>query len=124
MNLFLSELMKSKIIFAIFIFGIISCRHKNDDGRKFFRYNQAAGIKSLDPKDATTQSTIWACNQLYNGLVQFDSSLKINPAIAKSWEISADGLTYTFHLRNDVFFHDNENFTGKKGRRVVASDFV
>ena len=48
----------------------------------------------------------------------------MKPCIAKSWEISPDGLSYTFHLRNDVFFIADEAFTGNKERNVVANDFV
>ena len=43
------------------------------------------------------------------------------PSIAKNWDISHDGLSYTFYLRDDVFFHHHEIFTQE--RRVVASDF-
>jgi len=89
-----------------------------------FRYNEAAGIASLDPIFASKVENIWAVNQLYNGLIQMDDELQIQPCIAKSWDISEDGLTYSFHLRTDVYFHDDEVFEGGKGRKVVASDFV
>jgi oligopeptide transport system substrate-binding protein len=91
---------------------------------RFFRYNQSSGIASLDPAFAKDQSGIWVCNQLYNSLLQLDDSLNIKPCIAKSWDISEDGKTYTFHLRCDVKFCDNECFTSGKGRSVTAQDFV
>jgi peptide/nickel transport system substrate-binding protein len=78
---------------------------------------------TLDPAFARDQAHIWACNQLYNGLVQLDDSLNVKPCIAKTWQISDDGLGYTFHLRNDVFFHRDPVFQGRE-RKVVASDFV
>ena len=78
---------------------------------------------TLDPAFARDQAHIWACNQLYNGLVQLDDSLNVKPCIAKSWEISENGLGYTFHLRSDVYFHENSVFQGKK-RKVIASDFA
>lgn len=92
-------------------------------GKKVFRYNEASGIMTLDPAFARDQAHIWACNQLYNGLVQLDDSLNVKPCIAKTWEISDDGLGYTFHLRDDVFFHKDPVFQGKD-RKVVAGDFV
>lgn len=92
-------------------------------GKKVFRYNESANISSLDPAFAKDQAMIWANLQLFNGLVQLDSALNIKPSIAKSWEISKDGLTYTFTLRQDVFFHNHKLFNGKK-RKVIASDFV
>lgn len=61
---------------------------------------------------------------MYNGLVELDAHLMVRPCIAKSWEISEDRLNYTFHLRNDVFFHDDLCFPTGKGRRVTAGDFV
>jgi len=77
---------------------------------------------TLDPAFARDQAHIWACNQLYNGLVQLDDSLNVVPCIAKNWVISEDGLGYTFHLRNDVYFHNDPVFQGEK-RKVVARDF-
>lgn len=101
-----------------------SCSEKETNTNKtVFRYNEVAGIASLDPAFAKDQAMIWADLQLYNGLVQTDKELNIQPAIAKSWEISSDGLEYRFLLRDDVFFHPHELFKGKK-RKVVASDFV
>lgn len=89
-----------------------------------FRYNESAGISSLDPAYTRNLENIWAANFLYNGLVEIDDSLNINPAIAYRWEIDSTGTVYRFFLRDDVFFHDNEAFDNGKGRRVVAQDFV
>ena len=84
-----------------------SCRPKYDHSdKKIFHYNESNGIASLDPAYSSGQATLWPCNQLYNGLVDMDDSLRIVPSIAKSWTISPDGLIYTFHLRDDVTFHN------------------
>jgi peptide/nickel transport system substrate-binding protein len=95
---------------------------KNKESGQVFRLNLSSGLTSLDPAFSKDQPTMWMCAQLFNGLVQLDDSLKVQPCIAQSWEISEDGLVYTFHLRNDVFFHDHPLFPGGKGRRVVAND--
>jgi oligopeptide transport system substrate-binding protein len=92
--------------------------------RVAFRYNQHNPITSLDPAFARTQNNIWAVESLFNGLVQLDDSLRVQPAIALRWTVSDDALLYTFVLRPDVFFHDDEAFPGGQGRRVVASDVV
>ncbi len=97
---------------------------KSKTDKKVFRYNQAEALTSLDPAFARNQANIWATTQLYNGLVELDQELKTGPAIAKSWEISEDGKTYTFHLRDDVYFHDSEVFPEGKGRKVRAQDFA
>ena len=109
------------IITCIFL----SCNNDEQERRaQVFRYNQVGGITSLDPAFAKNQANIWAVNQLYNTLIQFDDSLNFLPSIAKSWNVSDDGLTYTFNLRGDVYFHDCDCFTNGKGRKVVAQDFV
>ena len=110
----------SIIVAAMFLFA--SCGNEKNSQAKVFRYNQSSGISSLDPAFSKDQATIWACNQLFNGLVQLDDSLNVTPAIASNWEISDSGKTYTFMLRHDVFFHENKCF--KNGsRKVNAHDF-
>jgi peptide/nickel transport system substrate-binding protein len=56
--------------------------------------------------------------------LELGDDLKPVPAIARRWEISKDGLRYTFYLRPDVFFHDSPVFPNGKGRRVIARDFA
>ncbi len=91
---------------------------------KVFHYNQPNSITSLDPAFARSQNNIWAIDHLYNGLLQLDEQLNIKPCIATDCRISDDGLTYTFPLRDDVFFHDDPAFPNGEGRKVVAADFV
>ncbi len=116
------------ILFIFFLPAILflqSCDNgnKNNLDKQIFRYNEASGIVTLDPAFARDQAHLWICNQLYNGLVQLDDSLNVKPSIAHGWEISNDGKTYTFFIRNDVFFHDDPVFNGKR-RKVTARDFV
>lgn len=92
--------------------------------KMIFRYNESAGISSLDPAYSRNLENIWACNMLFNGLVKIEDDLSIKPAIASRWEIDSLGTTYRFYLRDDVFFHDSEVFPNGKGRRVVTSDVV
>jgi peptide/nickel transport system substrate-binding protein/oligopeptide transport system substrate-binding protein len=72
--------------------------------------------RTLDPALARDLYSVTIIQQLFDGLVQFDQNLNIVPAIAKSWKISHDGLTYTFFLREGVKFHN--------GREIVADDVV
>jgi len=114
----------SFLILLSFIF--ISCESENKDNidnKKIFRYNESEGITSLDPAFSRNIENIWACNHLYNGLVQMDDKLNVIPSIAKSWNISEDGKTYTFNLRNDVIFHNSKVFKDSIGRKVTAYDF-
>ncbi len=100
-----------------------TCARKEQKYANVFYWNLYTGVTSLDPAFARSLANIWSCQQLYNGLIQLDEHLKIKPCIAKNWTISEDGLTYTFTLRNDVYFHDHELFPNGKGRKVTASDF-
>ena len=136
------------LIIALILF---SCGSKKNDNEnlKIFKYNESAGILTLDPIYAKDLPHIWACNQIFNGLVAFDDEMNVVPAIAKSWAISDDGMTYTFVLRDDVYFHEDECFVKtprrqdaktprlllgdsvtrslgdlSKTRKVVAQDFV
>lgn len=107
--------------------SVISCTsgdEKKEESRSVFKYNEMAGIPSLDPAAARSFENIWVVNQLYNGLVQMNDSLNVESSIAKSWNISKGGLLYTFNLRKDVFFHDNKYFENGKGRQVLSGDFV
>jgi peptide/nickel transport system substrate-binding protein len=102
---------------------LLGCARDDQSGDlKIFRYNEAAGISSLDPAFARDLANIWACNQIFDGLVKLDDDLNVLPSIARSWEISEDALQYTFYLRDDVYFHDNEAFAGGNGRKVTAYD--
>lgn len=113
-------------IFCGLLFLTVSaCKTKSSNENKtVFNLNIDQNLTSMDPAFARNQNAIWMINQIFNGLVQVDSNLNTIPAIAKSWKVSEDGLNYTFHLRNDVFFHDDPLFEGGKGRKVVAEDFT
>ena len=120
--------MQKIVSLFVLLFLIVSCGGDAADSsateRKVFHYIQHRSVTSLDPAFARSQANIWAIDHLYNGLVQLDDDLNIQPCIAKSWTISEDGLTYTFKLRDDVYFHNNAAFAEGKGRKVVASDIV
>lgn len=100
----------------------MACQQARTEKRQVFYYNESTGIATLDPAFAKNQSIMWPVHQIYNTLVEIDSGLNLVPSVARNWDISEDRLTYTFHLRNDVYFHDNKAFAGGKGRRMTAAD--
>lgn len=100
----------------------MSCKNHNHPGKKIFHYNEQTGIASLDPAFAKNQSIMWAVHQLYGTLVEVDENMQLKSLLAKSWDISADNIIFTFHLRTDVYFHDDDCFTNGKGRRLTAKD--
>jgi oligopeptide transport system substrate-binding protein len=118
--------MRLKVIYFVIIAAIIlsACGSGRNSGKQVFHYNEQTGIASLDPALAKNQSIMWPVHQLFNTLVEIDSNLNLVPSLATHWEVSDDRRVYTFHLRSDVFFHDNEAFPGGVGRRMTAHDVV
>jgi len=108
------------IVLISFLFYQCGSTTNADDG--FFYYNEQNEITSLDPLMANGQEHIWPVSQLFNGLLKLDSNLAIKPDLAKSYSVSADGRRYTFVLRNNVYFNDDECFKNGKGRRLMAQD--
>lgn len=73
-------------------------------------------VQSLDPQQATDGTSFEVIADYTDGLMQMDSDGQAVPAIAESYELSDDGLTYTFHLRTDAKWSN--------GTPVTAADFV
>lgn len=113
---------KKYCFFFCILFLSAGCYQPEKAAAGYFRYNEHSGIASLDPAFAKNQSVMWAVHQLYNTLVEPDSSLQMKPSLAARWEISADRKTYTFYLRNDVVFHDDACFKNGTGRKLTAHD--
>lgn len=102
---------------------LAACSKKKEQDRNTFYINYSSGaLESMDPAYAKDLYMMWTDHMLYNTLVETDTDLRTVPCLAKSWEISDDGLQYTFHLRTDVYFQDNEAFKGGKGRLMNAAD--
>ena len=129
------------LVALVFLTAGCGQRQSDEENLAIFKYNESAGILTLDPIYAKDLPHIWACNQVFNSLVAFDDQMNLVPMVAKSWDISEDGLVYTFHLRDDVRFHEDTCFKvkaevpelvpepveGREGttsRIVTAQDFV
>ena len=129
---------RTAIAFLLFASAACTNRSHLHSDKKVFRYNEAEGITSLDPAFASNEPNTRACMQLYNGLVQTDSALRVIPAIAKRWDVLQNGKVFVFHLHDDIYFHENNSFDVRKEfkvihshdnpirvtRKVVAHDFV
>lgn len=69
---------------------------------------------SMDAHQLSDYNTSRAAMELYDQLVQFkDGSTELEPDLAEKWDISDDGLEYTFYLREDVTFHDGTQFNAE-----------
>lgn len=83
------------------------------EGKTFYTYG-ADPATLLDPIQVRDEGTSEYIVEIFGGLVTLDLDLNVQPDIAESWEISPDGKTYTFTLRDNVVFHN--------GTRVTAED--
>jgi peptide/nickel transport system substrate-binding protein len=128
---------KSVLIIAITLLILASCN--NNQHAKFenritagvvqyggvFHLNEVEDFRSLAPHSILDLTARNIASQIYEGLVSLDQkTLKVNPGLAESWEISPDGFIYTFHLRKDVRFHDDACFPEGIGRIFNADDVI
>ena len=63
---------------------------------------------AINPILAVSDADRDICSLVFSGLTRIDDQGVLSPDLARTWEISADSLTYTFHLRDDVLWHDGE----------------
>lgn len=77
-------------------------------------FARGSDAQKLDPADVSEGESVNTLSQICEGLVRFRTgTLTIEPALAESYAISDDGLTYTFHLRAGVKFHDGTPLTAE-----------
>jgi ABC-type transport system substrate-binding protein len=122
--------MKTLFISLVLLFVFANC--SNSSNKQQFEH--AGGTLSLalqnDPgtylaRDVTDMYTNSVLSQVMEGLVSFNvNDLKVQPQIASKWHVSGDGLTYTFELRNDVYFHENPVFESLEDRKLTIDDVV
>ena len=101
------------------LFFVISCGSKTDgdtkksSDMKKIAVNLQSEPKSLDPQLASDASGITIDSLIYEGLTRLDKEGKVVPAAAESWEISEDGLKWTFHIRKDMKWANGDSVTAK-----------
>ena len=107
------------LVFALFLLPLASCPPWWYDGLPPSTEQELrlldSGPITLDPAISADMSSHTYVVHIFSGLVRLDRELNIVPDIAESWEVSPDGRTYTFYLRQGVRFHS--------GREVQAADF-
>lgn len=95
----------------------------------------ASDLESLDPITTSTIVTNEVQSNIYEHLVDYDLEGNVIPGIASSWEYDEASMTYTIHLRDDVYFHDGSKLTaddvafslqkGKEtGRMTLSCNYI
>ncbi|CAN5571622.1 ABC transporter substrate-binding protein [soil metagenome] len=78
------------------------------------RFARAQDSQKLDPVTTDANTEIWIFMNIYDQLLRVaPSGIELEASLAESWEVSEDGLTYTFHLRQGVLFSDGSPFSAK-----------
>lgn len=76
-----------------------------------FRVVLPAEPRDLNPNATDDEPALLVAANLYDKLVALDTDMRLLPELAQSWRVSADGLVYTFALREDAQWHDGQPFT-------------
>jgi oligopeptide transport system substrate-binding protein len=95
-------------------------RNDGDGSGHFFRHDIPTNPRTLDPQTATGKTEALLIANLFDGLLKVDRDGKIIANIAAEYSVSADGLTYTFLLRDDVYWY----YDGDYSVKCTAYDFV
>ena len=104
------------LVFIVLSVFVISCGKSEEKGiGKKIAVNLQSEPKSLDPQLASDASGITIDTLLYEGLTRLDKEGKVVPAAAEKWDVSEDGLPWTFHLRDGI------KWSG--GEPITANDF-
>lgn len=135
LRVYIAKMKPAKLIYLALLVGIcFGCRPglpthelRPAQGGKHlggtFRLNMLRGSPNgLDPVRISSKLADDIALNIFDRLITFDSTLGVVGELAKSWDISADGRLYTFHLRTDVRFHDNVSFPNGHGRLLTAAD--
>lgn len=103
---------------AFFAFAVSSCSNREDPlaGQSIINRALSTEPESLDPQKSRSVQALDVLRDIGEGLVAYSASGELIAATAASWEISEDGLTYTFHVRPGARWSN--------GDPVMAQDFV
>ncbi|WP_075292004.1 ABC transporter substrate-binding protein [Pararhizobium arenae] len=96
------------VITAIFgVIAVLAMTNFSPSQAETLRVPVSSDIGTLDPDNGFEVAGLSALNNLYEGLVEYEpGSIKIVGLLATNWDVSDDGLIYTFHIRDGVTFHD------------------
>ncbi len=83
-------------------------------------FGRSGDSVALDPAHVTDGESFYGTKQVYDTLVQFKNGTTIiEPGLATSWDVSKDGLEYTFHLRKGVYFEPTKFYKKKNELQLM-----
>jgi oligopeptide transport system substrate-binding protein len=128
--------MKKLIYLSLAVIILSSCNNENETHEEYkegnggvlyggvFKSNETDDFRSLFPLGITEVSADHITKQVYEGLIkQSQEDITILPSLAEQLDFSNDASVWTFYLHKGVKFHDDDCFSGGKGRELTAHDF-
>ncbi|MCL2086483.1 MAG: peptide ABC transporter substrate-binding protein [Oscillospiraceae bacterium] len=112
---------KRVLLSAVLLFLFIGCS-ESDGGDYIFKYDISSNPRTLDPQTATDENSKMVIANMFQGLLKLDERGNVTAGVAGEYFVSDDGLTYTFQLRDDVYW-----YTGRESQEpalCTAQDFV
>lgn len=106
--------MKNRIVLSLLVLALLASGGTVfAQGAGILSFGLAGNPDTLDPQKTSGTLTFQVVKSFYDTLAEPDTTGKIVPALAESWSVSADGLVWTFKLRQGVVFHNGQAFTSK-----------
>lgn len=111
---------KARWLFVVgLLIGATSCGGPSRQDRDTLIFSSSADATTLDPHNTTDSQSDQVIWMVYNALIRYDENMNIVGDLAEDWDVAEDGVTWTFHLRRGVRFHDGTPFDA----RVVKANF-
>jgi len=120
--------MKSRIVLCLLVLALVFASVGNAfaQGSGILNFGLSGNPDTLDPHKTSGTLTFQVLKSFYDTLIEPDTTGKLVPALAESWTVTADGLTWTFKLRQGVVFHNGQAFSSKDVKatfeRIKAKD--
>lgn len=122
------NILKTSLVVTFLILAIAGCAKKQDASERVLNLISTSEIKGFDPIMADDLYSGREIGKIYEGLLAYHwlkMPYELIPNLAESMpEVSKDGLTYTFKIKQGVVFQDDVAFPNGKGRELEAADFV
>lgn len=107
---------------AIGVPQVAHARGQTEVHGKVLQFALSGSPDTLDPQKTSGTLTFQVDRSIYDTLVEPNENGRIVPALAESWQISPDDLTWTFHLRHGVHFHNGQLLTSKDVKATIERE--